>query len=90
MNVEIPCTECGKKIAEYTGPIGMHVPIRSGNFIRIDGTSPEHESSTAHECPHCKKVINELEATLIAVSAVVNPSIPARREPKNEPASNSD
>lgn len=90
MNVEIPCYNCGKKIAEYTGPVGMNTPIRSRNYVRIDGSSPEHQSSTSHECPHCKETINELEATLIAVSTALNPSIPARQRKENEPASDSD
>lgn len=90
--VKVKCPECGEQIAEYRGPTGMKVPIRSRYYVRNDGSSPEHESSATGTCPHCKQSINELEATLIAVSLHLNPSIPTiQREPfPNEPAPDSD
>lgn len=65
--VDVDCTECGKKIADYTGPLGKDIPIRSMFYKRVDGTQPKHGSSTAWPCPHCGKQINELVCTMNAI-----------------------
>ena len=58
--IDVDCTECGKKIGTYAGPLGANVPIRSQFFKRNDGSKPAHGSSTAGKCPNCEKPINEL------------------------------
>jgi len=67
--IEVPCPECGAKIAEYIGPIGYDTPIVSRYFKRVDGTSPAHGSATDGTCPACHKGINELIAVMNAVSS---------------------
>jgi hypothetical protein len=77
MSIEVDCSECGRKIADYTGPLGLSTPIQSQFFVRLNGTSPEYGTSTAHACPHCDIIINELQCTLTAVAQALNPPIPA-------------
>jgi len=68
------CLRCGTKIADYSGPLGMEVPIESQFFTRIDGTQPKHGSSTYHKCPGCGLRINELECTLNAITQHLFPA----------------
>jgi len=64
--IDVSCLRCNAKIAEYSGPLGFHVPVKSKFYTRIDGSQPTHGSSTAHKCPNCGETINELDATLAA------------------------
>ena len=66
--IDVNCTKCGKKIAEYRGPVGFDIEIESKYYFRIDGSQPEPNSSSHGTCPHCKSGINELECTVNAMS----------------------
>ena len=66
--MDVNCTKCGKKIADYSGSIGLDIEIESKYFTRIDGTQPAEGSSSHGTCPHCKSGINELECTVNAMS----------------------
>jgi hypothetical protein len=72
--LDVDCPRCGKKIANYTGPLGAEVPIESHFYTRLDGSQPTYGSSTTHTCPFCKQKINELEAVLSAVSEFLYPA----------------
>lgn len=89
MSVVIKCSECGEKIADYTGPIGLQIAIESKFYVRTDGTSPSYGSSTAHACPNCSIIINELECALSDISLALNPPITAQL-PEADDESSSD
>lgn len=76
MSVVISCSECGNKIGDYVGPTGMNTPVESKYYTRVDGTQPGHGTSTAHECPHCHIIINELECCLMDISMSLSAPIP--------------
>jgi len=69
--LEVPCPHCGKKIADYIGPIGYQTPVLSRYFVRANGTRPTHGSSTAGTCPSCHKQVNELDCTLFAIASAL-------------------
>jgi hypothetical protein len=65
--MEVKCLNCGSKIADYSGPIGINDPMQSMYFVRIDGTQPTPNGTVKHPCPGCGETINELMALLAAV-----------------------
>lgn len=71
--MDVNCTLCGAKIAEYSGPTGAKTPIESKYYTRIDGSQPAHGSSTTGKCPTCEQEINELECVLFAVTKNLDP-----------------